>query len=255
MSPGIAIAWGLVRHTRFFPKEHSFQYRSAFLYLPMHTLALRHRGFGWAVNHLGLVSFHDCDHGDGRGPEAGGALAWLHALLEEAKLPACDEIYLQTLPRIFGYAFKPVSFWYAYHQGQLTAIVAEVNNTFGERHIYLLKDPQFGRDLIAQKVFFVSPFNPVLGTYRFRFLKTKSTPERLVARVDYEDEGRPLLSTSWSGTLTPFDRRALIKLIVGYPGMTLAIILRIHWNAFRLLLKGVPLQKKPKPPREFVSHL
>jgi DUF1365 family protein len=96
---------------------------------------------------------------------------------------------------VLGYAFKPVSFWHCHRlDGSLAAIVAEVNNTFGERHCYLLAHPGlvYGQELTASKVFHVSPFCRVTGRYRFRFMRTA---DRIVARVDHDDESGPLLVT------------------------------------------------------------
>ena len=75
---------------------------------------------------------------------------------------------------MLGYVFKPVSFWHCHRpDGSLAAIVAEVNNTFGERHCYLLTGPTlaYGREMVANKVFHVSPFCHVQGSYRFRFMR------------------------------------------------------------------------------------
>ena len=151
------------------------------------------------------MSFHDRDHGDGRAD----ALAWLDELLAAEGVHDADgEVWLHTYPRVLGYVFKPVSFWYCHRSdGSLAAVVAEVNNTFGERHCYLLDGPElaFGRELTARKVFHVSPFCQVQGQYRFRFMRTA---ERTVARVDHDDDAGALLQTSVSGQLQPLTRHA-----------------------------------------------
>src|SRR5690606_146506 len=98
---------------------------------------------------------HECDHGDGRAPEAGGVLAWLDGLLQSQGIDdAGGEVWLHTHPRVWGYTFNPVSFWYCHRaDGGLRAIVVEVNNTFGERHCYLLDAPRYGAELQVDKVF------------------------------------------------------------------------------------------------------
>jgi len=169
------IGWGQVRHTRLRPARHAFAYPSAFLMLPMRSLSSHalDRGLdcapALAINRPGWLSFHDSDHGDGRSAAQGGALAWMQALLaDEGVTDADGEIWLQTFPRVLGHTFKPVSFWYAHRQdGSLAAIVAEVNNTFGERHCYLLPAPLYGRVLESRKVFHVSPFCAVEGPTGF----------------------------------------------------------------------------------------
>lgn len=244
------LATGVVRHRRLRPALHAFAYRTWFLLLPMRALrALPDPHL--ARNRRGLASFHDADHGDG-GPDA---LAWAEALLAREGVTGADgEIWLQTYPRVLGYAFKPVSFWYCHAaDGALRAVLAEVNNTFGERHVYLLDGPGlgFGRELTAHKVFHVSPFCAVAGQYRFRFMRTA---ERIVARIDHDDSHGALLQTSVSGTLAPYTPLALRAVLWAMPMMTLAVIARIHWQALRLALKRVPFFSKPEPPGAFISR-
>lgn len=151
--PGALIGFGHVGHRRLRPVGNAFRYRTFFLMLPMRHLRARGSD-ALAVNRPGWLSFHDRDHGDGRGPERGGALAWLDELLAGAGIQdATGEAWLQTYPRVLGHTFKPVSFWYCHtDQGALRAVVAEVNNTFGERHCYLLDQPAYGHELRAAVV-------------------------------------------------------------------------------------------------------
>jgi hypothetical protein len=101
--------------------------------------------------------------------------------------------------------------------------VVEVNNTFGERHCYLLDAPRYGVELKATKVFHVSPFCKVEGGYRFRFMRTQQgDAERTVVRIDYDDAAGPLLQTSVSGTLEPATAAAIRRALWRYPAMTLA---------------------------------
>lgn len=263
------LGFGQVRHTRLRPKRHAFAYRTFFLMLPMRSAALATGPL--AVNRRGAISFHDVDHGDGRGPAQGGALAWLDSLLRaEGVDDATGEVWLHCYPRVLGYTFKPVSFWYAHRpDGALRAIVVEVNNTFGERHCYLLDAPTYGAELTARKVFHVSPFCEVEGGYRFRFLRTDGNSPRAVgadtmaspagagrtvARIDYDDAAGPLIETSVSGTLVPATARALRHALWGYPVMTLAIMARIHWHALRLWLKRVRFHRKPEAPTSPVTR-
>jgi hypothetical protein len=114
---------------------------------------------------------------------------------------------------VLGYVFKPVSFWYAHRSdGSLAAVLAEVNNTFGERHAYLLAGPDlaWGREQMARKQFHVSPFCEVRGEYRFRF---ERSDKRTLVRVDLHDENGPLLQTSVGGTLHPLDRHRAPRLL------------------------------------------
>jgi DUF1365 family protein len=248
------IGTGMVRHRRLRPVEHAFAYKTYFLMLPMRRLrdapcrAL-------ARNRFGLLAFHDRDHGDGRDD----SLAWLDQLLHaEGIADAVGEVWLQTYPRVLGYVFKPVSFWYCERaDGSLAAIVAEVNNTFGERHCYLLAGEQlaYGRDLQARKVFHVSPFSQIVGGYRFRFMRSRSgDAERCVARVDHEDADGALLQTSLSGRLAPLTPASVRAAFFGLPLMSFGVIARIHWQALRVWAKRVPYVKKPAPPEHFVTR-
>lgn len=253
---------GQVRHTRLRPAKNGFVYPTYFLMLPMRRLAERPVA-ALRRNRFGLITFSDRDHGDGRAD----ALSWLDELLQrEGILDAQGEAWLHCYPRVLGLTFKPVSFWYCHRQdASLAAIVVEVNNTFGERHCYLLTGAAegglaFGRELRATKVFHVSPFCSVTGGYRFRFMRNDwpmapaQGPARTVARIDHDDAEGPLLQTSVSGELAPLTPQRIRSAFFGVPMMTLGVILRIHWQALRLWLKHVPFFHKPEPPAAPVTR-
>ncbi len=251
------IGFGQVRHTRLRPRRHAFVYDTFFLMLPMRQLGRPEAIGGLAVNRSAAISFFDRDHGDGRGPEHGGALAWLLEMLRREGISDADgEVWLHTYPRMLGYTFKPVSFWYAHRaDGALRAIVAEVNNTFGERHCYLLDAPRYGAELLASKCFHVSPFCSVEGRYRFRFMRAQQgQAERTVVRVDHDDAQGALLNTSVSGTLVPITPAALRRALWRYPAMTAMVMARIHWQALQIWLKRVGFHRKPPAPDRFVTR-
>ena len=246
------IGFGQVRHARLRPARHAFAYGTFFMMLPMRSLAVL-GSKALAVNRFGAISFHDRDHGDGRDASQGGALAWLDALLHsEGITDATGEVWLHCYPRIFGFTFKPVSFWYCHDTSDhLRAIVVEVNNTFGERHCYLLDKPQWGIEQTADKVFHVSPFCSVEGQYRFRFMRTS---DRTVARIDHDDALGALIQTSVSGHLVALNTRSQWQALLRYPLMTVMVVVRIHWQAFKLWRKKVTFFSKPTPPQDFVTR-
>ncbi len=251
------IGFGQVRHTRLRPVVNRFDYAGYFLMLPMRTLRAHGaaRAGALALNRRALFSFHDRDHGDGRGPQDGGALAWLDEVLAREGIRDADgEVWLHCYPRVFGYTFKPVSFWYCHNEaGALRAIVVEVNNTFGERHCYLLDRPVWGMEQRAEKVFHVSPFCRIEGGYRFRFFLDENF-SRTLARIDHDDADGALLQTSVSGDLQPLDAEARRRALWRYPAMTFGVIARIHWQALRLWFKRVPFVRKPPLPGGLVTR-
>jgi uncharacterized protein len=250
------LGMGRVRHTRLRPARNQFVYPTYFLMLPMRSLRAQ-ASAQLARNRFGLISFFDRDHGDG----GTDSLAWLDALLARENITdAQGEVWLHCYPRVLGYTFKPVSFWYCHRaDNSLAAIVVEVNNTFGERHCYLLSGPElaYGRELLAKKVFHVSPFCDVTGSYRFRFMRTEAQAgeaARTVVRLDHDTAEGPLIQTSVSGTLVALSPRSIRRAFFGMPMMTLMVIARIHWQAVRLWFKRVPFFRKPAPPTAFLTR-
>jgi DUF1365 family protein len=244
------IGFGQVRHTRLRPVRNAFAYPTYFLLLPLRTLH-RQGSRVLAHNRRAALSFFDRDHGDG----GDNALVWLDALLHaEGITDATGEAWLHCYPRVLGYTFKPVSFWYCHRDdGSLRAIVVEVNNTFGERHCYLLDRPVYGVELRADKAFHVSPFCAVEGGYRFRFMVDPQR-SRTVARIDYDDAEGLLLQTSVSGALLPLTDQTLRRALWRHPAMTLGVIGRIHWQALKLWCKRVRFVRKPPPPDLFLTR-
>lgn len=247
MNGGPQLLLGQVMHRRLRPVLHHFVYPVFFVRLPLRRLSEANCAW-FTVDRANLLSFRQRDHG----PRDGSPLLpWIEARLREAGLPHAGEIVLQTFPRLCGFVFNPVSFWYCHAPGgELIAVLAEVNNTFGEHHHYLLH--AHGRPLTAAaepqavKALHVSPFNRICGGYRFRF---RDTGDRVVVRIDYDDAAGELLQTALSGRAVGWSSARLLRAVLRMPLLTVGVVWRIHWQALRLWLKGVPFigARSPAP--------
>ena len=246
---------GQVRHARLRPTEHRFAYPACFLWLPLRTLARQPQLLKQAGLNGPWLRFDPRDHGAGA-PDLASLTGWMDTLLHTHGISDADgEWWLQCFPRVMGHAFNPVSFWHLLRtDGSLRATVAEVNNTFGERHCYVLDHPQWGHTHWADKVFHVSPFCSVQGRYAFRFMCTQGTDQpRSVVRVDHADAQGALLQTSISGQVEPATPALLRRAFWAHPVQSWAVTARIHWQALRLWLKGVAFHRKPLPPAHPVT--
>jgi DUF1365 family protein len=260
------LCFGTVWHERLRPARNRFRYGVYFLRLPLRTdvsadaranAASTGTRF-FSRNRFNLLSFHDRDHGDGKQPLAD----WIDGVLTAQGIGDADgQIWLQAFPRVLGYVFNPVSFWFCHRRdGALRAILCEVRNTFGEKHCYLLDTGTamaYGVELTATKIFHVSPFCAIEGGYRFRFQRSApagDTPERTIARIDHHDNAGPLLLTSIAGASQAISDRQILRAFFGYPLMTFGVVFRIHWQALRLWIKRVPFFRKPAPPTRELSR-
>ena len=245
---------GQIMHRRLQPMQHQFSYPTYFLRFSVdHIAALKNRWL--SLNRFNLFSFHNCDHG----ARDGSALnVWVRQLLAQHNITLADgDILLHTYPRVLGYVFNPVSFWFCHDKnGGVRAIVCEVNNTFGEHHTYLLAHPDQrpiveGETLQCRKVFHVSPFFEVSGDYQFAF---HWQGERCLFRIDHLEADTLLLNTALSGVKHPLTAGRLLQLFFRNAWMTLAVIARIHLQALRLWRKGAQFHPKPHPPVEEISR-
>jgi len=243
------ISRGSVMHARHATANNHFSYGIFTLCLPLSGLAnLKVAGLG--INRFNLMSVLERDHG----PRDGSPLLpWIRAVLAMHGLDevADGEVVLQTMPRLCGYAFNPVSFWYCLDKQQrIRAVLAEVSNTFGEHHNYFVahedaRPIEPGDVLNARKVFHVSPFFPVRGEYRFQF---GLQGRELTVGINYIDSGMRVLTTRLAGRIEPLTAKRLWRAWLACPAMSFGVIARIHWQALKLLAKRVPfLGSKPLP--------
>lgn len=260
MTSAVQLCLGQVMHARSRPRRHRFSYPVFFLRLrldqPEALDGVRCPGF--AIDRPAWVSFQRRDHGARDGSDL---LAWLDSRLAAAGLARPGgAVWLQTFPRVLGYAFKPVSFWFCHDEaGALRVLLAEVNNTFGERHQYVLSAPH-GAPITARttlrcrKVFHVSPFCEVKGEYRFRI---RQEGARHVALIDYHDEADEplaLIRTAIWGQAQALAGGPLWRALLRMPLLSLGVTARIHWQALQLWLRGLPFFRKPARPAFETSH-
>jgi DUF1365 family protein len=251
--PDAYLMRGRVMHLRLRPVVHRFLYPVFAVRLRLSALG-QLNSFWFGVDCWRPLSVRTGDYG----PRDGSPLlSWIHLQLAAAGLPANGEVWLQTIPRVLGYAFNPVSFCYCHDaEGRLVAILADVNNTFHQHHAYLLANSdgspiRDGQALICRKRLYVSPFAPVAGEYRFIL---SEQPERMLMRIDYHDALGALIRTSISGQLYPLTPGRILLALLRQPMLTVGIVWRIHWQALRLWLKHVPLFSKPHPPESPLSR-
>ncbi len=248
---GSAIYAGLVTHERFAPKRHRLRYRIFQVLLDLDEapdLAARLKLFSY--NRLNVFSHHDRDHGDGR---PGPLRAYVEETLAAAGIDiAGGRIQLLCMPRLFGHVFNPLSIYYCHAaDGAVAAMLYEVNNTFGQRHSYLIKADPTESGAIRQtcaKAFHVSPFMGLEMRYDFQVSPPGDTIATTIHGSDLED--RPLIAAVFSGHREALTDKALARALIAFPLLTFKVVAAIHWEALKLWLKGVPLKPKPAaPPR------
>ena len=204
-------------------------------------------------NRANLMSVQDTDHGGA--PGKGTGVGWAREVLAHANV-AHDRILLLAQPRLLGHVFNPVSFWLSYdHLGHLRAVIAEVTNTYGDRHSYLChredRAPITREDTIqAQKIFHVSPFQPVTGSYTFRF---DIRPDRIGIWIDYTTPGGGLF-TNLIGPRQALTNRGILASALRRPFGSRRVLALIHWQALKLFAKRVPFFRKPLPPASPVTR-
>ena len=255
--PEPAVFEGIVRHERFAPKKHAFQYRVYQVLVDLDDLAgLAARVPLFSHNARNVTSFHDRDYmGPGDAPVRVKLDRWLGAHGE----PRPARAFLLTQLRVLGYVFNPVSFYFCYDAGGLLACaVAEINNTFGEGFAYLLRRApgDAGSASIAArfpKEFHVSPFFGMDGRYEFVVTPPGETVRTHVnAWGPPAAEGAKRFEGFFAGRGEPLTAHSLRRALLRHPLMPLFVIFLIHWHALRLLWKRVPVFTKPEPPADAI---
>ena len=240
---------GRIRHRRLQPFAYRLDHAVWYVALDLSELdevARRHRLIG--RNRRNVLELRDADHL----PEPARDLdrdlrSWLAGQGHDA---AGWEITLVTNLRVVGYVFNPASFYLCRDRGRLVAVVVEVHNTHGERHLYRLlpsgeasgdgesapRDPDRLTDGMAKELY-VSPFLGMAGRYR---VHVRDEAERLTIAIEEHEAAGRMLSTSLVLRRRPLSDGALARLLIRHPFMTQRTIGLIHWHALRLWLRGAP---------------
>lgn len=243
-------AWlyrGIVTHVRARPRRHTLRKRIPMVLVDLQALpALEARLGLFGVDRPAPVSLRARHHLAG---DATPLAFQVRRHLTEAGLAADGAIRLLCMPAVLGAVFNPLSVYFCHHaDGRLAAVLYEVNNTFGQRHVYVLPaDGDAPRSPVVQtcrKTFHVSPFMDMDLAYRFRI---EPPGEQVSIAIGVEDAQGMLLSAAFRGRAEPLTDRALLGVIVRHPFLMLEVLAAIHWEAVKLLAKGLRL--RPGPPR------
>jgi cyclopropane-fatty-acyl-phospholipid synthase len=241
---------GRVMHARLEPVRHQFEYPVYWYSFDLDSLSsLSNKSKLFGHNKLRIVSIHDKDY---LTPEDIPIKEKLLRFLDQAGCgDQIERIELITSARYFNYVFNPVSFYYCYrNDGSIRCTVAEVNNTFNEKHLYILdyqREPRKGyfTHYTVDKAFHVSPYNDVKGQYDFHFSKIG---DKLDIRIDIlRDDKQVFLSRLW-GESTVMSDSSILKTLIKFPLSAALSIPRIYWQALRLhFQRGLPVITKPNP--------
>ena len=234
---------GSVIHKRFKPKEHFFKYKVFSLFIDLSELNQLNDNLNFfSLNRFNLISFYEKDHGERDGSSL---LKWVKQNLNNNNISSENiRVKLLCYPRILGYVFNPLSIFFIYDKNEnLVCILYEVKNTFGEQHTYVFKIE--GENKLIQnncsKKFHVSPFIEMDCNYFFRIL---NPGDKLSVVIDQYDQDGKILFASQDGKKSDLTSKNLMNSYLKHPLMTFKIISAIHFEAFKLWMKGIRFIKK-----------
>lgn len=246
---------GRVFHQRFRPRKHRLSYRVFSLLIDLEELEALDQAHRWfSYNRFSVLSFWDKDYGAGKNEPL---IEYVRNALQSAGIVLTNgRVEMLCYPRLFGYAFNPLSVYYCYDANdELQVMLYEVSNTFGERHTYLIEVDGTAGKTVRQscpKAFYVSPFMDMKGKYDFRLSRPS---DDITVRIDQCDEDGVMLKASFSGRAHEITDKNLMSMVLKYPLMTLKVIAGIHWEALKLWRKGLKFFDRPEPPNTPITHV
>jgi DUF1365 family protein len=203
----------------------------------------------FSVGKPNLMDFRPSDHLQ---PERGSLRGQVEQILLDGGLAPGGRVRLLCMPRVLGAVFNPLSVYFCEDpEGRLQAILYEVNNTFGQRHAYLLRADGAARiEQVCEKAFYVSPFNGMDLRYRFKVTPPGPLEDEapLSVRIEVDDLSGPVLTAAFSGRRSPLTDAAIVSAWLRHPVLAAKVVGAIHWEALKLWMKGVRLTPRPPPP-------
>ncbi len=241
--PALRLYRGHTTHQRSVPFVHRFQYGLALIDVDVDRLEEADKQSKlFSVDAVNLFSFRKEDHGERKRKDL---RLWAMRHFEGADIEVDGPVRLVTFPRHVFYKFAPISLWLGYSaRGELRGILYEVNNTFGESHIYVAGTPKPGCNRhTADKAFHVSPFFDVTGKYQFTLRVNENQLSLIIATFE---NGEQTHMATIKAKAKPATSATFAKLAVTKPVSSIAVTMAIHWQALKLWLKGAKYHSKPK---------
>jgi len=249
MTAAACLYAGRVAHIRHFPFRHRFDYRIWMLAVDLDRIQEISGSWLFGHNRAGLLSLRDGDHGNRDGTSLRGFVE--AALARDGLGRFGSKIVFVTMPRLLGYAFNPISFYFCHDaEGTLGAVLHQVKNTFGDQVGYLM--PVAGAGVIrqrAEKRMHVSPFFDMRGGYRFALTPLE---QKFTVSIQYGANAEKRMTATMVLDRRPWSGAALLRLLTEMPLVPFKVIAAIHWQALKLYLRGAKFHAVPKPSHDAV---